>query len=242
MSTKLYIGCSGWLYKHWKGLFYPDSLPQTKWLQYYAKRFNTVEINSTFYNFPRKETIRHWHDETPGHFRFSLKGSRYITHMKKLKNVGEYVANFYKQTEVMGDKLGCILWQPPPNLKRNDEKLKAFCEELSSNINNVIEFRHESWFSEDCFHLLQENNVGYCIISTPTLPETVKETADVVYVRFHGKDDEWHTYRYSDEELQQWAEKIKQRRASQVYIYFNNDSHGHAVQNAEQFQQLLEDT
>lgn len=236
---RYYIGCSGWSYKHWKGVFYPDDLPQTKWLQHYVKYFNTVEINSTFYRFPKKETLEQWYNETPDDFTFTLKGSRYITHMKKLKNVEEYVQNFYDQAQVMGDKIGCILWQLPPNLHRNDEKLKAFCNALSSNFHNVIEFRHESWFVEDIFDILKKYNVGYCIISTPDLPETVEETADTVYIRFHGKDEEWYTYHYTQDELKNWAESIKKLQAHQLYIYFNNDYQAHAVQNAQQLSDYL---
>lgn len=234
-----YIGCSGWSYKHWKGMFYPDDLPQTKWLQYYVKYFNTVEINSTFYRFPKQETLLHWCEETPDNFRFTLKGSRYITHMKKLKNVEEHLQNFYEQARVMGNKIGCILWQLPPNLHRNDEKLKAFCQALSSNFNNVIEFRHQSWFDDTVYKILQEHNVGFCIISTPDFPEIVKETTDLAYIRFHGKDEEWYTYYYSEDELRKWAQQIKKLEAHHKYIYFNNDYQAHAVQNAQQLSDYL---
>jgi uncharacterized protein YecE (DUF72 family) len=236
---RYYIGCSGWSYKHWKGVFYPDDLPQTKWLQHYVKHFNTVEINSTFYRFPRKEILQQWYNETPDDFTFTLKGSRYITHMKKLKNVEESVQNFYEEAQVMGDKIGCILWQLPPNLHRNDDKLEAFGKALSNDFRNVIEFRHESWFNDDVCNILQKHNIGFCIISTPDLPEIIRVTADVVYVRFHGKDEEWYTYNYGNDELQRWAEAIKKLQAPQQYIYFNNDYRAHAVQNAQQLSNYL---
>lgn len=233
------IGCSGYYYKDWREKFYPKKLPQKEWLPYYARYFNTVEINNTFYKFPEASMFERWKEITPENFRFTLKGSRYITHMKKLKSVEESLDRFYEVSSVLEDKLASILWQLPPNLKRNDERLEKFCKQLSKSVPQIIEFRNMSWFDEEVFDILQKYNVAYCIISAPgELPESLHITAPWTYIRFHGKEH-WYNYKYSNEELQQWADKVSTMEAEQVMIYFNNDYNANAVTNGQELMDML---
>ncbi len=237
-----FIGCSGFHYDDWKGKFYPEDLSKDEWLPYYAEHFQTVEINNSFYGLPSEKTLENWHKQTPRHFKFTMKGSRYVTHQKKLvndENMREAVKIFYERVEKLRGKLGCVLWQLPGNLHRNDEKLKNFCSFLSSDFKNVIEFRHESWFDDKIYRMMKKQNVGFCILSAPdTLPETPAVTTDTAYVRFHGKD-EWYVYDYSNRELKEWAERIEDLSAERVYCYFNNDTEAKAVKNAQFLQKKL---
>lgn len=237
-----FTGCSGFHYDAWKGKFYPEDLTKKEWLGHYSKHFNTVEINHSFYQMPKEKDLKNWHSITPRHFRFTMKGSQYITHRKKLVNdekVRSGVKNFYDVVEVLKGKLGCILWQLPGNLHRNDEKLDTFCKILSNNFKNVIEFRHLSWFTEPVMEILEKHDVGYCILSAPDeLPEQTVVTSDTAYVRFHGKE-EWYVYDYSDKELEEWADKLKRLSARRIYLYFNNDANANAVKNAMKMQELL---
>lgn len=239
MAKEILIGCSGYYYKDWREKFYPKNLPQKEWLPYYARFFNTVEINNTFYKFPEASMFERWKEITPEDFRFTLKGSRYITHMKKLKSVEESLDRFYDVSSVLENKLASILWQLPPNLKRNDERLEKFCRQLSKSVPQIIEFRNMSWFDDEVFDILQKYNVAYCIISAPgDLPESLNITAPWTYIRFHGKEH-WYNYKYSKEELQQWADKVSDMDAEQVMIYFNNDYNANAVTNGQELMDML---
>lgn len=239
MKQKHLVGCSGFHYKDWKGTFYPEDIPQKQWLEYYAKHFDTVEINNSFYRMPKEDTVKHWYERVPNRFSFTLKGSRYITHVKKLNDPEEHVKKFYHLADLLRDKLGCILWQLPPNLHVNIEKLKRFCGALNPAYHNVIEFRHMSWYDEAVYNILQEHRVAFCIISAPDdLPEDQVSTADFAYVRFHGKTD-WYNYKYSQEEMKKWGENIRALDAKQVYVYFNNDWNTNAVKDARQLLDVL---
>lgn len=237
---KVYIGCSGWNYRDWKGRFYPEKMAQKDWLEYYSGVFNTVEINSTFYRFPRDSTLIKWKETVPDEFKITLKGSRYVTHMKKLNEVEESVEKFYKAAYLLEDKKSCILWQLPPILHRDDEKLEAFCKLLNPDFTNVIEFRHLSWFDEQVYALLSKYNVVFCSISSPVFPEEMIITGKIGYVRFHGKGKKWYDYDYSREELHSWYEKIKNSGTEEVYIYFNNDLEARAPENARLLRSFFE--
>lgn len=238
-KTKYHLGCSGWHYDDWKGVFYPKELPKSKWLPYYAGKFNTVEINNSFYQLPKKDTFRKWYEQSPEHFRFSVKGSRYITHLKKLNDIKKPLHNFYDHASLLEEKLGCVLWQLPPNLHKDVERLKGFCQSVSSDFKNVIEFRHKSWFTNKVYDVLAENKVAFCIISTPEFPETAKSTADFAYVRLHGKSSDWYKYDYSNEELQHWNRKIKALKVKELYAYFNNDYDANAVRNCQTLMEMI---
>lgn len=237
-----FTGCSGYHYDGWKRAFYPEDLSKKEWLPYYAKHFKTVEINNSFYRMPTEKKLKNWHDITPGNFRFTMKGSRYITHRKKLvydDKVKSGLKNFFDILENLEGKTGCVLWQLPGNLHRNDEKLDRFCSLLSSDFKNVMEFRHNSWFTEPVYDILNKHDIGYCMLSAPEgLPEEVLATSDTGYVRFHGKDN-WYDYKYSREELNEWAQKLKKLSARRIYLYFNNDAHANAPENAKQMREEL---
>jgi len=234
-----YIGCSGYHYKDWKGKFYPEAIDKKTWLRYYAYHFNSVEINNTFYKIPDKKTLNSWMEQTPADFRFSVKGSRYITHMKKLKDTKPHVENFYESIDPLRDKIGAVLWQLPGNLHRNNEKMETFCNELDDSYLNVIEFRHNSWFEKEVYELVSKYNVGVCSLSAPgNLPEILEDGSNIIYLRFHGKE-EWYRYHYSDKELENWIGKIKQSNANTSYIYFNNDYNAYAVENGIKMKKML---
>ena len=237
--TNLLLGTSGWYYNDWPGVFYPEKLPKAKWLNYYSTRFRTVEVNNTFYRWPRLSTIEGWRDKTGPDFRLTLKGNKQITHTKKLVDAGEEVQNFYNLAGAAGDKLGCILWQLPPSLRRDDERLEAFCKTLSPEFRNVIEFRHASWWTVEVYDILSRYKVCFCMVSSPNLPEQAVRTANFTYLRFHGLAKEWYKYDYSTEELQPWAERLKRLDAEEDWVYFNNTFYGNAIGNAEEFTQMV---
>lgn len=237
---KVHIGCSGWNYKDWRGKFYPEKLAARNWLEYYSKHFNTVEVNSTFYRFPKDEYLEKWRATVSDDFLFTLKGSRYVTHMKKLHEVEESVARFNEVAKLLKDKLGSVLWQLPPGLHRDDDRLKAFCGHFDPEIKNVIEFRHESWYDEEVYKLLSDHNVVLCAISSPKFPEEMITTAKTGYLRFHGKGKKWYDYLYSEDELKEWYEQIMEKDLEEIFIYFNNDMHGNAPENAKELRSLFE--
>jgi len=233
-----HVGTSGWSYNHWHGRFYPSELDRGGWLDYFAQHFNTVEVNMTFYRLPSPGLLKGWYQKTPPAFKFSLKGSRLITHIKKLKATEELVKGFYRLAETLQEKLGCVLWQMPPSLKLNLELLEGFLRQLPRSCPNVIEFRHKSWYVEEVYQLLKEYQTAFCIVSAPRLPADTITTSPTAYVRFHGVDS-WYRYHYSDQELAQWAERIKGLPAEDCFVYFNNDFQAYAVKNAISLRQLL---
>jgi uncharacterized protein YecE (DUF72 family) len=238
MSAVFHLGTSGWSYPGWRGKFYPPELPSGDWLQFYAQHFATVEINMTFYRFPKPETLRGWTERTPPHFQFTLKANRQITHLKKLKNVKSEVRYFYILADSLREKLGCILFQLPPSISLNPELLEGFLETLSPHYKNVIEFRHESWYDEKVFEMLRARAVTFCTVSSAKVPKMVVETSPVAYFRFHGLTGGYR-YNYRDEELAEWAEAVRSTQADESYIYFNNDYQAYAVSNCLKLGELI---
>ncbi len=236
----LHIGTSGWSYNHWKGLFYPEELSKEEWLEYYTQSFDSVELNSSFYHLPKLKTFENWRKRTPEDFVFSVKGSRFISHILKLNNGREPLQNLLDNASGLGPKLGPVLFQLPPNFKLDFERLEKFAKILPTDQRFTFEFRHESWFCEEVYNLLKENNLALTISDTPKYPLVEKVTADFVYVRLHGHEV-LYTSKYSKPELKGWAEKIKAWLADDrdVYIYFDNDAHAHAVTNAKELKTLL---
>ncbi len=228
-----YIGTSGWHYEHWKTRFYPDGLPKIEWLRFYASRFATVEINNSFYRLPSEAAFANWHKNSPANFVFAVKMSRYVTHIKRLKDTEEAIERFIGRAEGLKDKLGPILYQLPPNMHRNDELLDHFLSTLPQGFKHVFEFRHQSWFEDRVLETLHKYNVGFCVFDMPYLDCPLVATADFAYVRFHG-GTELYSSCYSDEELAHWAKKLKDLATNlkEVYIYFNNDAGAFAVKNA----------
>lgn len=233
-----YLGTSGWSYSGWKDRFYPESIPQKQWLPYYAEHFNTVEINMTFYRFPKAETLRAWQEKVPQDFKFTLKANRQITHLKRIKGVKSEVRYFYILADSLGDKLGCILFQLPPSLTLDLRLLEEFLQNLSPRYKNVIEFRHESWYTEEVYELMKAHRVIFCVVSSTKVPRTAVKTAETCYFRFHGLTGGYR-YSYSQEELESWADVIQKTEAAECYVYFNNDYRAHAVHNCKTLSQIL---
>ncbi|MCS7253431.1 MAG: DUF72 domain-containing protein [Armatimonadota bacterium] len=239
---KLFIGTSGWVYQHWRGLFYPSDLPQAKWLSFYSQHFGTVEVNNSFYRLPSKAAFECWCKQTPNDFIFSVKGNRFITHMRKLRSVEEPLQRFFDAVCGLGEKLKVILWQLPPMLKADPDRLRSFLRMLPSEYRHTVEFRHLSWWSDKAtLKVLEEFGCAFCIPSAPMLPKYIIVTADFSYIRMHGWN-QLYSGCYPIEELQWWAERIREitRSNVDVFVYFNNDVHAYAVRNAEELIQLLQ--
>ncbi len=240
---EIYIGCSGYNFKEWKNIFYPEHISQDQWLNYYSGHFNTVEINNTFYSFPQEKNLHKWMQETPDNFKFTIKANRYFTHLKKLntdKSFLQRLDEFQKVLDTARKKVDCILWQLPGNLHKHLAKIRVFLGSLDRSMNHVIEFRHESWFDESVYEVLKEGRVAYCMLSAPDgLPEDVIATSKIAYLRFHGKNT-WYDYLYTDDELKEWKGRLdKITGIESLYIYFNNDKHGNAVKNAQKLNHLF---
>jgi len=240
MAERLHVGTSGWMYKHWRAVFYPADLPQARWFDFYAQHFGTVEVNNTFYRLPQAETFEAWREQAPAGFVYTVKASRYITHLKKLKDAAEPLARFLERARHLGGHLGPVLYQLPPNWNRNLERLGAFLELLPADLLHVFEFRHPSWFAEETFALLEQHGVGFAITDLPGLDGPVRATGRLAYLRFHGPERPYEGS-YSDEELRQWAGRIGRflRSGQPTYVYFNNDAHGYAPRNALRLRELM---
>jgi uncharacterized protein YecE (DUF72 family) len=236
------VGCSGWNYSDWRERIYPQGLPPSKWLAHYATLFDTVEINNTFYRLPRVEAVARWVEQSPPGFVFAVKASRYLTHVKRLKDVGEGVERFYAHIEPLArsPKMGPVLWQLPRTFKRDDERLAGALEALPPG-RHCFEFRHESWFVDETYELLRRHQAALVIGDHPQRPfQTHELTADWTFIRFHY-GHRGRKGNYSERELQEWAARIEDwRRRVGVYAYFNNDWLGFAVRNGLRLKELLE--
>ena len=237
MSGRAYIGTSGWNYKHWIDVLYPRSLPQSRWLSTYCESFDTVEINNSFYRLPEKTTFESWARSSPEGFTFAVKASRFLTHMKKLRDPEEPLERMLSRTAALGPKHGPILYQLPPGWKLNVERLRHFLELLPTNIRHVLEFRDGSWQTEAVFDLLRQYHTGYCIMSAPDLPCHLISTSDFAYIRMHSGGPEGC---YPDDSLAWWADRAREfLQTMDLCVYFNNDYKGYAVQNARRLKDLL---
>ncbi len=234
-----FIGCSGFYYKNWKGVFYPEKLPQRQWFDYYCQHFNTLELNVTFYRFPQLSFLQNWYTKSPDHFRFSVKAPRIITHYKKFNDTKELMADFYSViSEGLSHKLGCVLFQMPPSLVYSEDLLDKIISSLDEAFLNVVEFRHESWWRQDVYDKLALHHISFCGMSHPTLPRDVVPNTRHFYYRMHG-DRELYASSYSDEQLNDLAGEIKKSHlVKEVYIYFNNDIYVHAIANAKYLQKI----
>jgi uncharacterized protein YecE (DUF72 family) len=228
------IGCSGWNYDDWRGPFYPPTEPRRRWLELYAQRFDTVEVNTTFYRLPKREAVAAWVQQTPERFTFAVKASRYLTHIRRLRDVTDGVARFYERIEPLAEnrRLGPVLWQLPGNFKRDDERLHGWLQALPDG-QHTIEFRHPSWFVAPVMTALRTHNVALAIGDHPERPfQTHASTADWRFIRFHY-GARGRAGNYSASELDTWARRIAQwRRRQPVWAYFNNDWRGFAPANA----------
>jgi uncharacterized protein YecE (DUF72 family) len=238
----LHVGTSGWHYDHWRGSFYPKGLASAEWLSYYAGRLSTVEVNNSFYQLPEAETLRSWRSVTPPGFLFTVKASRYITHMKKLKEADESVASFLGRMDELSGKLGPILFQLPPNWHVNLERLRSFLVPLPEGYRYAFEFRDPSWFGDQVYAMLAAHDAAFCIYELGGQVSPKEVTADWVYVRLHGPDGAYQG-KYDAETLAGWMDAFStwMGQGKEVYCYFDNDEAGYAVQNALALQAMVED-
>jgi uncharacterized protein YecE (DUF72 family) len=236
------VGCSGWNYKHWRESFYPRGLPASRWLERYAACFDTVEVNTTFYRLISREAVAHWVEQTPEGFAFAVKASRYLTHVKRLADIGQGVERFYERLQPMVDagRLGPVLWQLPESFHRDDERLAGGLAALPPG-SHAFEFRHPSWFAQDVYALLREHGAGLVIGDHPERPfQTEARTAPLLYVRLHY-GHRGRRGNYSETELGEWARRIGAWRkdGASVFAYFNNDWEAFAPRNALRLIELL---
>lgn len=235
------VGTSGWSYAHWDPSFYPQNTPADKRLAAYAQRLPTVEIDATFYRLPSEHAVTTWRDEVPPGFVFAVKGSRFVTHFRRLSDTDEAVANFAARISLLGDKLEVMLWQLPPDLEADTGLLDRFLTSLPRGVRHAIEFRHASWLTPETFEVLRAHGAAHVHVSSDKMPADLTLTADFVYVRFHGTA-EYHGA-YTHPALEPWSEFLtRQARAGRDgYVYFNNDFEGHAPQDAARLIAMLGD-
>jgi uncharacterized protein YecE (DUF72 family) len=237
----VHIGTSGWHYKHWCGPFYERKLPASKMLAEYSRRFDTVEINNSFYRLPTADAFRCWRESTPKNFCFAVKGSRFITHMKKLKDPENALMNLIPRAEHLKEKLGPILFQLPPNWTIRPDRLEQFLSALPGKHRYAIEFREHSWHTGRIYDILRRHNVAFCIFELSGRQSPGEITADWTYVRLHGPAGAYQGS-YSDKKLQEWADWIADQRSRlrSVFVYFDNDQAAYAVLNAIELRELVE--
>jgi len=242
LPDNIYIGTSGWSYAGWREPFYENER-QENWLNFYACRFNTVEINSTFYRLQKTTTFQSWADKTPANFRFSLKANRYLTHNKKLLDPSLSISVEKERCKPLAEKLSVMLWQLPANFSCNHDRLEAFVESLAQwhRVRHVIEFRHDSWFTSETASLLNTYHIAVCQSDAADWPLWSEVTTDLVYVRLHGHTDTYVS-KYNKNSLNAWAHKILQwhEQEKQVYVYFDNDAQAAAPKNAIELQKIVE--
>jgi uncharacterized protein YecE (DUF72 family) len=241
MPPELHIGCSGFNYREWKENFYPALLPQKKWFEYYCTVFRTVELNVTFYRLPLASTFDKWYNETPSDFIFSLKGSRYISHVKKLLDPEKSLDLFFERALQLKHKLKVVLWQFSPGFKAVTERLQKFLELLQKYpVRNTLEFRHESWLTEETMDMCRKYNVCLCMADWPEFIDDLPATSGFVYIRRHGPGGRYDAA-YSEDELKKDAKRIKVylKDKKDVFIYFNNDAYGYAPGNAGELLEIM---
>jgi uncharacterized protein YecE (DUF72 family) len=221
-------------------VLYPERLPQRLWLKHYGTVFRTVEVNATFYRLPSEAAVEAWRRAVPDDFVFAVKGSRLVTHVRRLSGVSEAVMQFCDRISTLDETLGPVLWQLPPTMKRNDTLLAGFLHVLPRERRHVIEFRHPSWWHPDVVAALTDRMVAICLVDMPGYVSPAIATADFIYARFHGPETHYKG-RYPDDSLRRWADRLRDiaRDQYRIYAYFNNDAHGHAVENALTLRRLL---
>lgn len=243
--SRYWIGTSGWNYSHWRNRFYPQDLPSSEWLAFYAERFTTVELNYSFYREPSEKSWRLWRETAPPGFCFAVKAHRYLTHRQRLHDPERSLERVVKNACLLGgDQLGPILYQMPPNFQRNREtapRLEHFLSILPPGMKHAFEFRHESWFGKNTLEQLRRQRAGFCSFDRVGLDCPLVATAPFAYIRFHGSEPQYGG-KYTDEALQEWATNIRRLAAEvdDVYIYFNNDPNAYAVDNALTLSRMLQ--
>lgn len=233
------IGCSGFSYKEWKDVFYPPKLPQKRWFEYYCTRFNTLELNVTFYRFPQLGFLQNWYDKAPQDFIFSVKVPRAITHYKKFIDTEQLLNDFYTTIKHgLKEKLGAVLFQLPASTKYSEDVLMRIINQVHTAFTNVIEFRHSSWWNNKVYARLAEKNIVFCGVSHPLLCDDLVANTPIIYYRFHGVPKLYFS-EYAAVEIDAFAAKLKKSDAAEAYIYFNNTAGMGAINNAERLKTLL---
>lgn len=237
---KVHVGCSGWFYWRWRGVFYPDTPRADEWFKHYVANFRTVELNAPFYSWPKIASAKGWRRNAPEGFRYSLKVNRLITHEKRMRHTRMLVEEFYRFAEILGPMMGCFLFQFPPSYRYTASRLDSISRQLDPQYCNTVEFRHQSWWRESVYRRFVERGISFCTVSAPRLPDELIKTSDVIYARLHGRS-RWYRHDYSDEELNDWATKIVNSGAREAWIYFDNDNEAYAPKNAHQLIAKLRD-
>ncbi len=232
---KWFIGCSGFHYKEWKGVFYPEKLAQKNWFAYYCQHFNTIELNVTFYRFPQPAFLKGWYEKSPQGFCFAVKAPRLITHYKQFNETEQLLSDFYLVVkDGLKEKLGAILFQLPGKIAYTEDRLQRIIKSLDTNYTNVVEFRHTSWWDEHVYDQLAKHNIIFCSISHPNLPDNIITNTSTVYYRYHGVPKLYYS-EYDKSVIKKMADEIKQsKKIKQAYIYFNNTAGMGAINNARQ--------
>jgi uncharacterized protein YecE (DUF72 family) len=236
----IHVGCSGWVYKHWRGILYAEGLPQKRWFERYSEEFDTVEINNSFYRLPSGDTFEKWRKQAPPGFCYAVKANRFLTQAKKLKECEEPLERMMGAVRNLGDRLGPMLYQLPPSLKINLERLESFLRIVPKDVTNVFEFREKSWYVPDTYALLERYGASFCIHDMPGSASERVAVGPIAYVRFHGGEGKYWG-RYSDEGLLSWTDWIldQARQGRAVWCYFNNDIHGHAIHDAQTLKSMV---
>lgn len=237
MGNRIHIGTSGWVYKHWKGRFYPPDLRARDWLSFYARHFDIVELNNTFYRLPPESAVNAWRDTSPPGFRFAVKGSRFITHMKKLKDPAPALEKFFQRADLLGRKLGPVLFQLPPHWPPDEARFAAFLEALPRGHRYAFEFRHPDWHSPEIERLLRKARAALCIYHLAGYQSPIRLTTDFTYIRLHGPGDKYQGS-YPETDLQLWANRLREWDLDHAYVFFDNDDSGHAPANATRLKEL----
>ena len=228
----LLVGTSGYSYKEWKGTFYPEKIPAKEMLSYYAGRLSTVEINATFYRMPQKSMLENWKEQVPPTFRFSLKAPQRVTHFKRLKETEDETKYFFETAETLGDQLGVVLFQLPPNMKKDLPRFETFLQQLPATPRAAFEFRHPTWFDDEVLEILKGRNLALVVSDTDDMPTThIDKTADWGYLRLRRVN-------YSEENLSEWVGRINQQQWSDTFVFFKHEDEGTGPKLAAQFLQL----
>jgi uncharacterized protein YecE (DUF72 family) len=237
MAKRIHIGTSGWVYKHWKGRFYPAEVRERDWLAFYAKHFDIVELNNTFYRLPPESAVDAWRDTTPSKFRFAVKGSRFITHMKKLKDPELALERFFQRVDRLERKLGPVLFQLPPHWPPDEARFAAFLEALPPGNRYTFEFRHPGWNNPEIERLLRKHNAAVCIFHLAGFQSPLGHTANFTYIRLHGPGGKYQGS-YPDSDLKIWADRLREWDLADAWVFFDNDDSGHAPANAARLREL----
>ena len=239
-STPLvHVGCSGWFYWHWRGDFYPEDLPTSRWFKYYSHYFKTVELNAPFYSWPTTAAVQGWIRQAGRRkFIYTVKASELITHVKRFSGTKTLVKDFGHIADLLATRMGCFLFQLPPSFHYSPTRLDRILSQLDPARRNVVEFRHRSWWRENVFAAFRAAGTIFCSCSAPSLPDELVKTAEDIYIRFHGTT-RWYRHDYTRAELVEWLAKIRASSATRIWAYFNNDRGGYAIKNARMLIRLL---